>query len=150
MGGRNGADGIVGESLMSIDMPTSTYSRERSSTVCRSANGNEIRQSRHHAWLPGRRRKRRHSADSRDNAFNRVSRSVALLNIQKICPAMKHILINFYRTPTRIIMKDDGYHQHNARMSARHGNVRPRSGAAVQTPAAHVQASVVCLRRDWV
>ena len=46
-----------------------------------------------------------------DNAFNRVNRSVALLNIQKICPAMKHILINFYRTPTRIIMKGDGFHQ---------------------------------------
>ena len=37
-----------------------------------------------------------------DNAFNRVNRAVALCNIQHICPAMKHILINFYRSPTRI------------------------------------------------
>ena len=42
-----------------------------------------------------------------DNAFNRVNRSVALWNIQYTCPAMKHILINFYRTSTRIFMKSD-------------------------------------------
>src|SRR6478609_4294633 len=39
-----------------------------------------------------------------DNAFNRVNRAVALWNIQYICPAMKHVLINFYRSPTRIFM----------------------------------------------
>ena len=42
-----------------------------------------------------------------DNAFNRVNRGVALWNIQ-LCPAMKHILINFYRSPTRIFMNGDG------------------------------------------
>lgn len=43
-----------------------------------------------------------------DNAFNRVNRVVALRNIHRICPAMKHILINFYRKPTRILMNSDG------------------------------------------
>ena len=44
-----------------------------------------------------------------DNAFNRVNRGVALWNVQYICPAMKHVLINFYRSPTRIFMKGDGF-----------------------------------------
>jgi len=44
-----------------------------------------------------------------DNAFNRINRAVALHNIQHICPAMKHVLINFYRTPTRIFMKGEGF-----------------------------------------
>jgi len=44
-----------------------------------------------------------------DNAFNRVNRSVALWNVQFTCPAMKHVLINFYRSPTRIFMNGDGY-----------------------------------------
>ena len=44
-----------------------------------------------------------------DNAFNRVNRAVALRNIQHICPAMKHVLINFYRSPTRIFMSGDGF-----------------------------------------
>ena len=39
-----------------------------------------------------------------DNAFNRINRSVALWNVQFTCPAMKHVLINFYRSPTRIFM----------------------------------------------
>jgi len=43
-----------------------------------------------------------------DNAFNRVNRAVALWNIQFTCPAMKHVLINFYRSPTRILMNGDG------------------------------------------
>jgi hypothetical protein len=43
-----------------------------------------------------------------DNAFNRVNRSVALWNVQFTCPAMKHVLINFYRSPTRIFMNNDG------------------------------------------
>ena len=42
-----------------------------------------------------------------DNAFNRVNRAVALWNIQYTCPAMKFVLINAYRTPTRIFMTDD-------------------------------------------
>jgi hypothetical protein len=33
-----------------------------------------------------------------DNAFNRVNRAVALWNVQFTCPAMKHVLINFYRS----------------------------------------------------
>ena len=44
-----------------------------------------------------------------DNAFNRINRAVALWNIQYICPAMKHILINFYRSPTRIFMNGEGF-----------------------------------------
>jgi hypothetical protein len=44
-----------------------------------------------------------------DNAFNRINRAVALRNMQYICPAMKHVLINFYRSPTRIFMNGDGF-----------------------------------------
>ena len=44
-----------------------------------------------------------------DNAFNRVNRAVALWNVQFTCPAMKHVLINFYRSPTRIFMNGDGF-----------------------------------------
>jgi hypothetical protein len=40
--------------------------------------------------------------------FNRVNRAVALWNVQFTCPAMKHVLINFYRSPTRIFMNGDG------------------------------------------
>ena len=40
-----------------------------------------------------------------DNAFNRVNRAVALWNVQYIFKSMKHILINFYRSLTRIFMK---------------------------------------------
>ena len=43
-----------------------------------------------------------------DNAFNRVNRAVALWNVQYICPSMKHVLINFYRSPTRIFMNGEG------------------------------------------
>ena len=43
-----------------------------------------------------------------DNAFNRLNRAAALWNIQYVCPAMKHVLINFYRTPTRIFMNNEG------------------------------------------
>ena len=43
-----------------------------------------------------------------DNAFNRVNRAVALWNVQFTCPAMKHVLINFYRNSTRIFMNGDG------------------------------------------
>ena len=43
-----------------------------------------------------------------DNAFNRVNRKVALWNVQFTCPVMKHVLINFYRSPTRIFMKGEG------------------------------------------
>jgi hypothetical protein len=39
-----------------------------------------------------------------DNAFNRVNRATALWNVQFTCPTMKHILINFYRSPSRIFM----------------------------------------------
>ena len=43
------------------------------------------------------------------DADNAVNRAVTLWNIQYICPAMKHVLINFYRSPTRIFMKGDGF-----------------------------------------
>ena len=44
-----------------------------------------------------------------ENAFNRVNRAVALWNIQFICPEMKHVLTNFYRSPTRIFMNSNGF-----------------------------------------
>ena len=44
-----------------------------------------------------------------DNAFNRLNRNVALWNIQYTCPAMKHILINFYRSSSRIFMNRDDF-----------------------------------------
>ena len=44
-----------------------------------------------------------------DNAFNRVNRATALWNVQFTCPAMKHILINFYRFPSRIFMNSEGF-----------------------------------------
>ena len=44
-----------------------------------------------------------------DNAFNRVNRATALWNVQFTCPAMKHVLINFYRSPSRIFMNGEGF-----------------------------------------
>ena len=44
-----------------------------------------------------------------DNAFNRLNRNVALWNIQYMCPAMKHILNNFYRSSSRIFMNREGF-----------------------------------------
>ena len=44
-----------------------------------------------------------------DDAFNRPNRNVALWNIQYTCPAMKHVLINFYRASTKILMNRDGF-----------------------------------------
>ena len=44
-----------------------------------------------------------------DNAFNRINRKVALWNIQYDCPSMKHILINFYRSSSQILMNKDGF-----------------------------------------
>ena len=37
-----------------------------------------------------------------DNAFNRLNRKVALLNIRHICPSLSIILINCYRMPARL------------------------------------------------
>jgi hypothetical protein len=39
-----------------------------------------------------------------DNAFNRVNRKAALLNIKFTCPIFKFTLINMYRTPSRIFV----------------------------------------------
>ncbi len=39
-----------------------------------------------------------------DNAFNRLNRSVALHNIQYVCPPLATIVINFYRTPARLFV----------------------------------------------
>ena len=63
-----------------------------------------------------------------ENAFNRISRAVALWNVQFICPHMKHVLINFYRSPSRIFMKSDGFFELSSqagttRMSSCNGNV---------------------------
>jgi Reverse transcriptase (RNA-dependent DNA polymerase) len=44
-----------------------------------------------------------------DNAFNRVNRATALWNVQYICPALKHVLTNFYRSPTKIFMNGDSF-----------------------------------------
>lgn len=84
-----------------------------------------------------------------DNAFNRVNRAVALHNIQYICPAMKHVLINFYRSPTRIFMSGDGFFElfsrrNNPRLPARNGNVCACSRAALQISSTDMQTSVVC------
>ena len=46
-----------------------------------------------------------------DNAFNRVNRATALWNVQYTCPAMKHVLINFYRSPSRIFMNGEGFYE---------------------------------------
>ena len=43
-----------------------------------------------------------------DNAFNRVNRATALWNVRFTCPVMKYILINFYRSPSRIFMNGEG------------------------------------------
>jgi len=84
-----------------------------------------------------------------DNAFNRVNRAVALWNIQYICPAMKHVLINFYRSPTRIFMNGDGFFEllsrgHHSGMPFSHGNVCTRACTSLQTSSTTMQASVVC------
>jgi hypothetical protein len=39
-----------------------------------------------------------------DNAFNRGNRKVDLHNIQYVCPIFKYVLINTYRTPSRIFV----------------------------------------------
>ena len=44
-----------------------------------------------------------------DNAFNRINRKVALWNIQHTCPALKHILINFYRSSSQIYVNSEGF-----------------------------------------
>ena len=47
--------------------------------------------------------------DSSDGILlNRVNRAVALCNVQYICPSMRHVLIDFYRSPTRIFMNGEG------------------------------------------
>ena len=38
------------------------------------------------------------------NAFNRLNRRVTLLNCNKICPAMAHILINTYRNNSHLFV----------------------------------------------
>ena len=44
-----------------------------------------------------------------DNAFNRINRKVALWNIQHTCPALKHIIINFYRSSSQIYVNSEGF-----------------------------------------
>lgn len=44
-----------------------------------------------------------------DNAFNRINRATALRNTHFICPAMQHILTNFYRAPSRIFMNAEDF-----------------------------------------
>ena len=39
-----------------------------------------------------------------DNAFNRVNREAAMWNMQYVCPILKHVVINFYRQPSRIFV----------------------------------------------
>ena len=38
------------------------------------------------------------------NAFNRLNRQVTLLNCEKICPALSHILINTYRNNSQLFV----------------------------------------------
>ena len=42
-----------------------------------------------------------------ENAFNKVNRQTGLHNIQYLCPPLKHILTNFYRSPSRIFLKSE-------------------------------------------
>ena len=53
-----------------------------------------------------------------DNAFNRLNRRVALLNIRHICPSLSVMLINCYRRPAKlfvsgglVLMSDEGVTQ---------------------------------------
>ena len=43
--------------------------------------------------------------------FNRLNRAVALYNIQYVCPPLATVVINFYRTPTRLFVTG-GMHSH--------------------------------------
>ncbi len=43
-----------------------------------------------------------------DNAFNRLNRSVALWNIQRICPPLANITINCYRQHSRLFVTEGG------------------------------------------
>ena len=40
-----------------------------------------------------------------NNAFNSINRKVALNNIQVTCPSFSKILINTYRSPSRLIIR---------------------------------------------
>ena len=42
------------------------------------------------------------------NAFNNMNRQVALHNVRIICPTVSNYLINIYRRPVRMIIKDSG------------------------------------------
>lgn len=42
------------------------------------------------------------------NAFNNLNRQVALHNVQVLCPTVSKFLINIYRMPARMIIKDGG------------------------------------------
>ncbi len=39
-----------------------------------------------------------------DNAFNRLNRAVALHNIRYTCPPLATVLLNFYRSPSRLFV----------------------------------------------
>ena len=39
-----------------------------------------------------------------NNAFNSINRKVALHNIQETCPSFSKVLINTYRSPSRLII----------------------------------------------
>ena len=41
------------------------------------------------------------------NAFNSLNRSVALHNIQKLCPSLACVLINTYRSPASLFVSGD-------------------------------------------
>jgi hypothetical protein len=42
-----------------------------------------------------------------ENAFNKVNRSAGLWNVHFLCPALKRILTNMYRAPSRIFLKNE-------------------------------------------
>ena len=79
-----------------------------------------------------------------DNAFNRVNRAAALWNVQYICPALKHVLSNFYRAPTRIFMNGESFFELSSQEGTTQGSPWPISGATHETPPVRLQASVVC------
>ncbi len=64
------------------------------------------------------------------NAFNALNRHTALLNIQRLCPALATPLINTYRAPADLFMDGDVLLWYYPRGSFGHANVCPRNNTA--------------------
>ena len=83
-----------------------------------------------------------------DNAFNRVNRATALRNVQFTCPAMKHVLINFYRSPSRTFMNGEGFCELLSQEGTTQGcplaMAMDAIALALQASATTMQASLLC------